>query len=159
MTIRAPRPSVQEPLGRFGSELAILPTSPMDWTPLSTTSLPLRIHLATIIPAFLLGTWLILASRKGSRPHRSLGFLYLTLMTVTATAAIFIRELNPGGFSFFHLFVPLTYYSVFAALWSLRRRNIPAHKRAMLGLYIGGLLFAGALTFAPGRLMHRLFFG
>jgi uncharacterized membrane protein len=29
----------------------------------------------------------------------------------------------------------------------------------MFGLYIGGLLIAGALTFAPGRLMHRLFFG
>jgi uncharacterized membrane protein len=29
----------------------------------------------------------------------------------------------------------------------------------MVGLYVGALLIAGALSFAPGRLMHRMFFG
>jgi len=27
----------------------------------------------------------------------------------------------------------------------------------MIGLYVGGLLIAGGLTFLPGRIMHRLF--
>jgi uncharacterized membrane protein len=131
----------------------------MDWTPLGNSSIALRIHLATIIPSFFLGTWLLFASRKGSRLHRGLGFLYLSLMTITATAAIFIRDLNHGNFSFFHLFIPLTYWGVFGALWNVRRRDINGHKRAMLGLYIGGILVAGALTFSPGRMMHRIFLG
>jgi uncharacterized membrane protein len=29
----------------------------------------------------------------------------------------------------------------------------------MTGLFIGGLVIAGAFTFAPGRLMFRVFFG
>lgn len=29
----------------------------------------------------------------------------------------------------------------------------------MMGLYVGGLLIAGALAFSPGRLMHALVFG
>ena len=121
-------------------------------------SVAIRIHLATIIPSAIIGTWLIFASRKGSTAHRLLGFVYLALMTITATAAIFIRELNAGSFSFFHIFVPMTYWGVFGALWSLHRRDVAGHKRAMLGLYFGGILVAGAFTFAPGRLIHRFFF-
>ena len=66
-------------------------------------------------------------------------------MTITATAAIFIRDLNHGNFSFFHLFVPLTYWGVFGALWNVRRRDIHGHKRAMLDLYIGGHSCRGCL--------------
>jgi uncharacterized membrane protein len=80
-------------------------------------------------------------------------------MTVTATAAIFIHQLRPGSFSLLHLFVVLTYWSVFSAIWNLRRKNIRGHQMAMIGLYVGGLLIAGGLTFLPGRIMHRLFFG
>jgi uncharacterized membrane protein len=29
----------------------------------------------------------------------------------------------------------------------------------MRGLYFGGLMIAGALTFLPGRIMYRMFFG
>lgn len=33
------------------------------------------------------------------------------------------------------------------------------HRRMMTGLFIGGLVIAGALTFLPGRLMWQVFFG
>ncbi len=131
----------------------------MRWSLLAQASLPVQLHLVTVLPAFALGTWQILVSLKGGRPHRILGYAYLALMTVTAIASIFIHEVNPGGFSLIHLFVPATLIGVFAGLQSARAGDITGHKRAMLGLYIGGLLIAGALTFAPGRLMHRLFFG
>lgn len=119
----------------------------------------IQIHLATVLPAFVIGTWLILASRKGSPFHRALGKVYLGLMTATAIASLFIREVNPGGFSLIHLFVPATLIGVAAGLMNARTGDIAGHKRAMLGLYIGGLLIAGALTFAPGRLMNRLLLG
>ena len=35
--------------------------------------LAIRIHLATEIPAFATGTWLIFFSTKGRLPHRVLG--------------------------------------------------------------------------------------
>jgi uncharacterized membrane protein len=131
----------------------------MNLAPIAEAPLAVQIHLATVVPAFLLGTWLIFFSSKGARMHRAIGVAYLVLMTVTATAAIFIRQLRPGSFSLLHLFVVLTYWSVFSAIWNLRRKNIRGHQRAMIGLYVGGLLIAGGLTFLPGRIMHRLFFG
>ena len=130
----------------------------MDFRMLAQQPVAILIHLGTVIPAFFVGSWLILLSKKGSRAHRTLGTIYLCLMTITATAAIFIKSLNPGHFSWFHLFVLLTFWSVFAAIWRIRSKDVTGHRRAMLGLYFG-LVFAGALTFLPGRLMHRLFIG
>jgi uncharacterized membrane protein len=131
----------------------------MDFAPVAEAPLAVKIHLATVVPAFLLGTWQIFISRKGAPLHRAIGVVYLVLMTVTATAAIFIRQIRPGSFSLLHLFVVLTYWSVFSAIWNLRKKNIRGHQMAMIGLYVGGLLIAGGLTFLPGRIMHRLFFG
>jgi uncharacterized membrane protein len=65
-------------------------------------------HLATIVPAFLIGTSLL--------------------------------------------------YSVPAAFINARRGDVQAHRRAMVGLYIGGMLIAGSFAFMPGRLLHRWLF-
>jgi uncharacterized membrane protein len=131
----------------------------MNFSAVTEASLPIQIHLATVVPAFVLGTWLIFFSKKGSPIHRTLGKIYLVLMTITAITTIFVRQLNPGHLSWLHLFIPLTAWGVFNALWSIRRRDFKSHQRSMLGLYLGGLLIAGGLTFLPGRVMHRLFFG
>lgn len=133
-----------------------------DLGPVLTASAPIQIHLATVVPAFILGTYLIFFSRKGAPHHRALGYIYLTLMSVTAISTIFIHEVNPRGpfgFSLIHLFVPLTVWSVYNAIVGARTHNLKRHRNAMIGLYIGGLLIAGALTFLPGRVMHRVFFG
>ncbi len=126
---------------------------------LADAPLAIKIHLATVIPAFVIGTWLIFFSTKGARWHRGLGAVYLALMLVTAIATFFIRSISPGRLSFIHLFIPLTLFGVFGALWNVRRGNIKGHRNAMLGLYVGGLLIAGGLTLVPGRMLHRVFFG
>ena|SRR6185503_9235136 len=131
----------------------------MNLDPVLDASFAIKVHLATVIPSFFLGTWLMFLSKKGGQSHRLIGAIYLLLMTVTATAGIFIKEVNPGHFSWLHIFVVITYFSVFSAIWSLRHNNIRGHQAAMWGLYVGGLIIAGAFTFHPGRIMHRLFFG
>lgn len=132
-----------------------------DLNPVWSAGLPIKIHLATVVPAFVLGTYLLFFSTKGAPHHRALGYLYLALMTVTAIAAIFIHEVNPAGFMGFspiHLFVPLTLWSVYGAIAGARAHNLKRHRNAMIGLYVGGLLVAGSLTFLPGRLMYQIFF-
>jgi uncharacterized membrane protein len=57
--------------------------------------LAIKIHLATVLPAFALRTWLIFFSTKGAPWHRALGAIYLTLMTITAITTFFIRSINP----------------------------------------------------------------
>jgi len=132
--------------------------------PLMHAPLAVKIHVATVVPAFLIGTYLIFFSRKGAPLHRVLGFTYLTLMTITSIAAIFVHIPNSGlpqlfGFSPIHLFVPLTLFGIVGALRGAWTHNIPQHRGSMLSVYIGGILIAGSLAFMPGRMMHALVFG
>lgn len=129
------------------------------WNLVEAAGWAVQLHLFTVLPAFMIGTWMIFASVKGSPTHRRMGALYMALMLVSATAAMFVRQVNPPHLSWIHLFVPLTYGSVAIALWAVRHGNIEGHRRAMVGLYVGGLLIAGAFTLAPGRLLHRILLG
>jgi uncharacterized membrane protein len=100
--------------------------------------LAIQLHLATVLPAFAIGTWQIFGSVKGSRPHRALGFIYLALMTITAVTTYFIRSVNHGSLSLIHLFIPLTLYGVIAALWFAHRGIISRHRNAMIGFISEG---------------------
>jgi uncharacterized membrane protein len=135
----------------------------MDLEPLLTAPLAIRLHVVTVVPAFVLGTWLLFGSHKGSPRHRLVGKLYLALMAVTAVAAVFIRSFSdlsvsagPLRLGLLHLFVPLTAHGIFA---TIRAGNIRGHRAAMRGLYFGAMIVAGLLAFAPGRIMFRMFFG
>jgi len=135
----------------------------MTLAPLLHAPLAVQIHVATVVPAFFIGTYQIFFSRKGAPFHRALGYVYLVLMTITAITTLFIHALMPngpfGGFSPIHLLVGLVLFGVVGALRGAWTHNIPMHRRAMLGVYIGGILIAGGLTFLPGRIMHAVVFG
>jgi uncharacterized membrane protein len=131
--------------------------------PLLQASPAILVHVATVVPAALIGTYLIFVSRKGAPWHRALGYIYLSLMTITAATTLWIHSLMPKGpffgFSPVHLLVPLVLFGVYGALRGARAHRVSRHRRAMLGVYFGGILLAGGLTFLPGRIMHEIFFG
>jgi uncharacterized membrane protein len=130
----------------------------MNHQPLVEAPLAVQIHLAMVVPALLIGTWLIIFSTKGARAHRALGAIHLVLMTATAATTVFVRKIAPGRLRWIPLFVPLALYGVIGALWHVRRGNIRGHRNAMIGLYIG-IIGAGAATFISGRLLKRVFLG
>ncbi len=130
----------------------------MDIAPILEAPLAIKLHLATVIPAFFIGTWLIFFSTKGTPIHRGMGVAYVTLMLSTAAATFFIRT-SDGGFSLIHLFIPLTLFFSVEAIWQIRRGNVTAHRNSMVGLYGGALILAGALAFTPGRVMNQVVFG
>jgi len=137
----------------------------MTLEPLFTAPLAVKVHVATVLPAFAIGTWQIFFSAKGAPFHRLLGGVYLVLMTITAMAAFFIRS-GPvfglpswHGFTPIHVFVAVTLVSVAMTIYALLSHNVRMHRGSMLGLYVGGLLIAGTLAFAPGRIMHAVVFG
>lgn len=115
------------------------------------------LHLATIAPAFLLGSWLLLAP-KGSPLHKRLGHIYLLLMLLTALTTLMMPA-KVGArfldhFGWLHLLSLLVFYTVPAAFFAARRGDIKEHALNMLGLYIGGILIAGSFAFMPGRLLN-----
>lgn len=115
-------------------------------------------HLATILPAFVIGTYLIPA-RKGTPSHKFLGKTYMLLMLITAFITLFMpAKVGPafwGHFGFIHLLSFLVIYSVPAAFFAVLSGDIKKHKANMISLYIGGILIAGAFAFMPGRLLYE----
>lgn len=120
------------------------------------------LHLTTVVPAFVIGAFQLLR-RKGTPSHKLLGKIYMLLMLATAVITLAMpAEVGPrflGHFGFIHGFSLLALFSVPFAFIAARRGNIKAHRSAMLGLYIGGILIAGAFAFAPGRMLHEWLFG
>lgn len=118
----------------------------------------LAIHLSTVIPALPLGAYLLLAP-KGTPVHKALGKLWLLLMLVTATATIWIRNINDGGFSWIHLFVVVTYITAPKVILAARRGDMAKHRGEAASLFIYSLLIAGAASFLPHRTMWIWAFG
>jgi uncharacterized membrane protein len=112
----------------------------------------IAVHVSTVLPAIPLGGYLLLAPKGGKR-HKQLGKLWIALMIMTATSAIFIQ--TNGSFSFIHIFVPMTFWSSYKVIATARRGDFAAHKKEIISLYLGALTIPGIVAFAlPGRLMN-----
>jgi uncharacterized membrane protein len=120
------------------------------------------LHLATVVPAFAIGAFQLFR-RKGSRSHKFLGRIYMLLMLATAFITLAMpAEVGPrflNHFGFIHAFSLLALVNVPAAYIAARRGNIKMHRFNMIGLYVGGILIAGAFAFSPGRMLHGWLFG
>lgn len=119
--------------------------------------LPLIIHVSAVLPTIPLGGWLLLA-RKGTKLHKHLGKVWLVLMLITATSAIFIQ--TSGSFSWIHLFVPMTFHAAWKVMATARRGDIQAHKRHLVFTYLTALMLPGLAAFLiPGRMMNVMLMG
>ena len=121
-------------------------------TPPAALEVAVIIHLATVLPSLPLGLYLFLA-RKGGARHRLLGRIWMALMAITAVAALFIRHVNSGQFSFIHIASVVTLVGIPLAINAARQGRIAAHRRHLLNMFIGALLVSGLLSFLPGRIM------
>ncbi|KQU85909.1 MULTISPECIES: DUF2306 domain-containing protein [Ensifer] len=130
----------------------------MTFSPLLHASFAVQLHVATVIPAAILGAFL-LARPKGTRLHRLLGKIWLALMVVTAFSTFFIHEIKlVGGFSPIHLLSIYVLFGSWQTIAAARRHDIPAHRGHVAGMYLGGIVVAGLFTLLPGRLLHASLF-
>ncbi|MEO1046500.1 MAG: DUF2306 domain-containing protein [Pseudomonadota bacterium] len=124
-------------------------------------TLPIIIHLVTVIPALPLGIY-VLVRQKGDALHRLLGRVWAGLMFITALTSLFIGRPGTGfggsGYSFIHIFSIIVLVSVPMAIWRIRKRDIRGHRGAMEGVFIG-LVLAGLFAFLPNRILGLLVFG
>jgi uncharacterized membrane protein len=125
---------------------------------LARQSLAVKLHIAAAVAALAIGAF-ILARPKGGGLHRTLGWVWVIAMAGTAVSSIFIRTLNDGALSYIHLITGWVLIALPLGLVAIRNRRVVQHRRTMVGLYIGGLIIAGALTFIPGRLLWAVFVG
>ncbi len=138
----------------------------MSLQPLLDATWVIQVHAFGAMAAFVLGVVQLVAP-KGTLPHKALGFVWVLIMATIATSSIFIRpSLVPGlpitqWFSWIHLFTVLTFWGVFQGSYLLLRGGpgLKFHSRPFIGIFVGGLVIAGAFAFLPGRIMHEVVFG
>ncbi|MEZ5896672.1 MAG: hypothetical protein R3C51_09740 [Parvularculaceae bacterium] len=138
----------------------------MSWTPLLEAPVIIQIHAFGAMAAVVLGVVQIIAP-KGALPHKAIGVVWIAIMAVIAVSSIFIRPALVDGlalhewFSPIHLFSLLTFYALGQGIYLLARggATMKYHSRPFIGLFIGGLVVAGVLSFLPGRIMHQVAFG
>ncbi len=129
-----------------------------DWALWARLSWVIKLHIFAALSALAIGT-AILLQRKGSGLHKTLGWGWVFAMATTAVSSLWITELNGGAWSFVHLLSGWTIVALPMAIFAIRNRKVDAHRRAMTGIFVGGLIVAGSLSFIPGRFMFEFFFG
>jgi uncharacterized membrane protein len=122
-----------------------------------TLTPPILLHLAAALLALGLGAF-NLARPKGTRAHRTLGWVWVVLMASAAVSSFWIFGLRHGaGPSLVHLLSLWTLVALVCAIVAIRRGRVRTHKAFMIGTFLG-LLGAGLGALAPGRLLAQWLF-
>lgn len=131
----------------------------MTLAPLLNASPAIQFHAFAAMAAFALGL-VQLAAPKGTLPHRAIGWAWVALMAVVAVTAFFIHEIRLWGpWSPIHLLAIYTLIMLPLAVLHARKHRVVNHRNAMISIFVGALIIAGAFTFLPGRVMHAVAFG
>ena len=69
------------------------------------------------------------------------------------------RDQDVGPWSPIRLLAIFTLVMLPLAVRHARRHRVGDHRWAMISIFVGGLLIAGAFTFVPGRIMHAVAVG
>jgi uncharacterized membrane protein len=119
-------------------------------------TLVVALHASGAFLALLLGAVNLARKPKGDRPHRIIGRVWVVSMYWTVLSSFFIRELNPGGFSWIHGLSVFTFVTLTIGLWAAVTGRIEVHRGFMRGSYFGTVgAFIGA-TVVPQRDIPQL---
>ena len=131
----------------------------MSLTPLLDASLVIQVHAFAAMSAFSLGI-VQFAAPKGTLPHRTIGWIWVALMAIIAVSSFWIQNIRlVGPFSPIHLTSIYILVILPFAVLAARGHKVSRHRKLMTGLFVVGLVIAGAITFWPGRIMHAVAFG
>ena len=131
----------------------------MSFAPLLNATPAIQLHAFAAMAAFVLGA-IQIAAPKGTIPHRTIGWTWVALMVAVAISAFFIHEIRMWGpWSPIHLLAIFTLVTLPLAVRHARRHAVDRHRNAMISIFLGALVIAGAFTFMPGRIMHAVVFG
>ena len=131
----------------------------MSLAPLLDASPAIQAHAFAAMSAVALGI-VQLSAPKGTLPHRTIGWIWVALMVVVGVSSFFIHGMRLFGiWSPIHLLSIFTLVALPLAVLAAHRHAVDRHRRAMISIFVGGLVVAGLLTFLPGRIMHAVAFG
>src|SRR5215467_1768684 len=128
----------------------------MSLSPLLDAAPAIPVHAFAAIGAFALGL-IQFAAPKGTLPHRTIGWIWVALMAVIAVSSFWIHSIRLiGPFSPIHGLSIFTLTMLPLAVLHAHRHRVLQHRKAMISIFLGALVIAGAFTFLPGRIMHAV---
>ena len=131
----------------------------MTLQPLLAAGPAIQIHAVAALLAFGIGIVQLIA-RKGSKQHRTLGYIWAAAMITVAITSFWIHEIRLfGDYSPIHVLSVVVIVSVPMALAAARSGQVNRHKKIMLSMFFFALITAGAFTLLPGRIMYRVLIG
>ncbi len=129
----------------------------MTLAPLLIAPVMIQIHVAAAVLSLATGTWQAM-NRKSGIAHKTIGWVFVVAMTITAVSSFWISGIRPSQFSPIHALSILTLITLPMAVHARRTGNIRRHKIGMIQLF-AALVIAGAFTLLPGRIMNTVAFG
>ena len=131
----------------------------MSLDPLLAAPFVIQVHAFAALAAFVVGI-MQLAGPKGTLPHRTIGYIWVSLMLLVAGSSFGIYGKRQfGSFSAIHILSVSVLVLVPMALLAARRHHVGTHRWGMITLFTGAMVIAGGFTLLPGRIMHRALFG
>lgn len=131
----------------------------MSLAPLLDAAPAIPLHAFAAMTAFVLGI-VQLAAPKGTLPHRTIGWIWVLLMTGVAVSSVWIHQIRlVGPWSPIHLLSIFTLAMLPLGVWRAHRHRVTDHRRIMISIFTGALVVAGLFTLLPGRIMHAVVFG
>jgi uncharacterized membrane protein len=119
----------------------------------------IKLHIIAAFFALFIGAGQMVM-RKGTRPHRLVGKMWVFAMVVVALSSFFIHEIRViGNFSPIHLLSIITLIWLVFGVQAARKKQIKRHQIIMNSIYFFALIVTGFFTLLPGRLMHEILFG
>ncbi|MBT2585328.1 DUF2306 domain-containing protein [Arthrobacter sp. ISL-95] len=122
---------------------------PSSWTVL------ISVHAIAASYALIFGAVNLLRRTKGGSLHKVVGRIWVASMYIVVLTSFGIRTID-GGFNWLHALSVLTFCTLTAGLWTVRKGNIRAHRSFMTGSYFGLIgAFVGVLA-VPSRRIPQL---
>jgi len=113
-------------------------------------------HAVAATYALIFGAFNLLRKRKGDKPHRMIGFIWLGSMYFVIISSFWIQMLRLGSFSWIHGLSVFTFFTISLGLLAAIKHNIRSHKFFMMGSYFGLLGALIGVVAVPSRLIPQM---
>jgi uncharacterized membrane protein len=130
----------------------------MRLAPLLQASPAVQIHVYAAAVALVLGLYQFLG-RKGSIPHRVIGWVWVVLLSTICISSFFIPgSLFLGPVSLFHLLSIYTLWSLAMGARAARRGEIADHKSYMSWIFGLSIIVSAVIAVASGGVLYQVLF-
>jgi uncharacterized membrane protein len=128
----------------------------MTLSPLLQASVAVQLHVAAAVLAILLGASQFLG-RKGSGPHRVIGWFWVLMLAVLCITSFFIPgTLFIGPVSVFHALSAYTLWALVMGARAAMLGDVESHRSYMTWLYILSVLISAAIAVLGGGVLSEV---